>query len=208
MSENSYQRDEYYSSFKWVLGKCLYASDIDISLTGGGIVDNEILEEFDGDFNTICLIDAKRQVKGNIQMITNKPFAMQYQICKANRQEICFFSVCTYLDPSWEGEYSYYLHPNNKYARELLESNRPDSPEGVYLSLRGYSKFLHSLRGKKWNPNEPILLKDRWNQNVKLSNAETYCLKDLPSTIYKHPLPKIYKHNFTNSQLKKMGEIE
>jgi hypothetical protein len=209
VSEHSFKRDEYFSAFKFVTGRYNYGSDIDLSITSEDSVE-EIFEEANELFDTVCIIDAKRQTKGQLQKVSNRWYAMKYQIKRANKEQIPFFSICTYLDPSWNGEYSYYLIPNNKYARQLLEKHAPTTPNGIWLSLQGFSQFLHFLRGKKWNPNEPIKLQDRWNKIVQLSDIseETgYRLKDLPNTIYHHPLPEIERITFTLSEQRLLGEI-
>lgn len=157
--------------------------------------------------------DFKRQNNAtvhNTQHISNKYFAVRAQIAKANRDEVPFFLVLTYLSWEYKDKPMYYLLPMNKFARNFTKKRQLDPNEeiqGFWLTLKMYSQFIAKIKGTEWKPTEEIDKKARWCEDCHISDSDSFQQKDLPNEYIEYALPDIELIQFNQSELKALGEI-
>lgn len=189
--ENSFQRDPWASIYHRILGKCILYTDIDSLQTEEGSMDNINLEYLNnyGKNKRVAIFDYKRQNAGKQQSVGMQYSAMQTQLELANDLNIPLFMVLTYLSEEYEHK-MYYVIPINDIAKDFFKKRKIDCC-GMWQTLKTHSQFQHALRDIKWNQNERIPFKIRWNETLKLSDREEYLLKELPNKVVKYPLPKM-----------------
>ena len=183
MSHNKnteYRGHDLASDYHRICGKCCYLADIDHTISPESEVDN-MYYEFDFKNNKptpIALIDFK--MPG--EYLSDKFCAIQLQINIADKLEIPFFFIVSYLLEEHEVK-CYYIIPINEIARNKWKGAKP----GQFCSLKQYSQFQHKLRGKTWNKDELID-----NRNLALVGLpENMKLGDLSNEIKHYKLPRM-----------------
>lgn len=109
----------------------------------------------------------------------------QQQIAVADLLNVPLFFAITYLDDNFPVK-MYYLIPINDIAHRFFFSNNVNQ-NGVWLTVLGYSRFLHKLRNKTWNGNEIINEKNL----AAIGFSTPMKLKDLPNKYKEYELPKL-----------------
>jgi hypothetical protein len=191
MSEHSGNRCPLANAYHRITGKKNYFFDFDNMGTSSGDISFYMGVNMP-DFAPKYFLDFKRQnnaIEQNTQSVSTKWFAMQGQIAHANFCKAPFLIVLTYLSDEYAVK-SYFIIPANSYAKDFFKQYNL-SEEGIWRSLKGFSKLLHTIKGNKFDPTEEIPFKDRWNDFVKVSNADKFTLGDLPSDYIQYPLPHI-----------------
>lgn len=181
--ERTFIRDKLPSLFHRCLGQRIYMTDLDSLLTSHDQIEN-LTQEFSmqDDLSLIALIDYKHY---NIKSISKKPPAIRAQIKMADKLEIPFFIVITYLDLATP---MYFTVPMNDISKKFFTKYNQPLP-GRWMTVKIFSQFQHTLRCLNWNPNDEIPFSERWNEELKLSNAPSYTLNDLPNEKVTYDLP-------------------
>lgn len=183
ISNTTYKDNNLASDFHRISGRYCYTTDIDCLATNTGNEDNMFFEySYDNHkIKPVAMIDWKHPGKS----LSDKYSAVQAQIAIADKLEVPFFFIITYLSDEYDTK-MYYVIPINEKARKIWAFWQRETP-GDWLTLKSYSKFHHSLRKLEWNKDEPI------NQinlaAVKLSNINT--LGDLPNKKAVYQLPEL-----------------
>lgn len=180
VQNTQYSGNPHASTYHRILGKNIYATDIDqIECTNGTIQEMYIEYKFDQNRpKSVAWIDFKNPGL----KLSDKFTTCMIQSDDATRLNIPFFYVITYLDDRYPVK-MYYVIPINTIARDLFGNKEI----GYWLSLKDFSKFQHSLRGIKWNGNETID-----NQNLsKCHLPHNLKLNQLSSEVVKYQLPAL-----------------
>lgn len=177
-----------------IMGQCCYFLDNDcIELTDGYV--NTIWREVNADMTTAAIIDYKYPLNkyGKPVLISNKKgmynsFALRQQAWSCDNEYKIpkpFFIVVTYLDDNFPIKNFYVIPANNKAISMWNRGNVP--MPGKFMSLRGYSRFMHIIRNKVWNGEE--LIDDKNLKIVGLSGPMK--LKDLDNSIGSYNIPEL-----------------
>lgn len=187
IAKTNFSGNRSASEYHRILGKYCYYLDIDqIEMRDNSM--NEIMKEFDYDDNdkmrTVAMIDWKYPG----QSLSDKIPAIKYQIHTSENEykvPIPFFIIITYLDNNYPIK-SYYVIPSNIIARNYFNKANL-SINGVWMSLKRFSKFQHALRGRNWNGNERLI-----NANTKaVGLKDDMMLKELSNEYCEYKLPKL-----------------
>jgi hypothetical protein len=130
--ENTFMRDQLPSLLHRFLGEGLYCSDVD-SL-------EYTWKNGDVEFN--CIIDYKNPTNSADRKLTYQTIRVQSKLATA--LSIPMFVVQTYLDDNYPIKMMYVM-PVNKIAKYIFNSLNKN-PDGIWLSIRNYSRFLHYIR--------------------------------------------------------------
>lgn len=142
--EHTNLRDNLPSLQHRTLGKRIAMTDID---------QLEYVHEKDGTIRFVAIIDVKH---GSIEKLLDVS-AIKAQEMLAEKLDIPFFIVLTYLDPEKYEVPMYYIRPKNHQARDIMIKLKKSLAShfqegGLWCSVYDYSKFQHYIR--KIIPNE------------------------------------------------------
>lgn len=161
-------RDLLPSILHRALGKSLYELDIDsleYSWKNGNV-------EF------AAIIDYKNGVMTKQRKRDYQTAIVQRKL--ANKLEIPFFIVYTFLETNLKIKMMFVV-PRNEFAKDLFNKINK-SENGIWLSLRNYSRFLHYVRKI---PNDEIAQKNLSNAYIEYPLPGEDC-GYLPGDNYNH----------------------
>lgn len=184
MNTPYYFSNTFNFDYHRIMGKVCYDVDMDHIVTTGGSMENGAWAEIaylDNEPEAIAIMDWKYPGESTLKD-TYHGFRSQRNMAK--KLDVHFFTVITYLDENFPIK-SYYVIPCNEKAIRFCKGWKYN-PKGQWLSLRGFSQFLHNIRGKYWSPKEEIN-----PENLKFLKIPRLTLGELSNEVKEYDLPKI-----------------
>lgn len=193
--ENTFLRDLLGSIFHHLAGIDTPTSDADCIEVEGGTMKDTFIEYCRLNNNKrkrFAIADYKRQCnainfKKKPQTVSMAYDGMQLQKELAEDLNLPFFVYCTYLSDEYNIK-MYFILAMNTLAEDFFIDNKYDI-NGEWMTLKEHSIFQHQLRGKTFNPLEPIQEEHRMNAFINMPDCLT--LGDLPNIKAKYQKPFI-----------------